>query len=77
MTTNVTLPGPVTPPYSAALVYRDQRTEHHSLLSEFKATETQTSGPGFYKDIPYGKMMFFQWQNFSLSTVSQRASFEA
>lgn len=68
---------PVTPPYSAAPEYRDQRLEQYSLLSEFKATETQTSGPVFYNDIPYRKMMFLQWQEFPLSTVSQRATFEA
>lgn len=76
MTVNVIVPGPVTPPSSAAPVYRDQRMEHYSFLSEFKATETQTSGLVFYKDMPCRRMMFFQWQNFPLPTVSQRASFE-
>lgn len=76
MTINVIVPGPVIPPSSAAPVYRDQRRECYSLLSELKATESQTSGLGFYKDMPFRRVMFFQWQNFPLPTVSQRACSE-
>lgn len=54
---------PVTPPCSAAPVYRDQRRERYSLLSEFKATETQTSGQCFIKIFHIGRWYSFSSKN--------------
>lgn len=56
MTINVIVPGPVSPPYSAAPVYRDQRTEHYSLCQSSKPKKPQPLNQCFIKIFHRGRI---------------------